>query len=120
MEGHEIFTLKNKMMTIHKSFYAEDAKDNDLFQVKGHFSMLSSHSTAHFKNASDDQPVELEIKGDWFDRSASITWGGRPVAHISRSFFNVRQIFGDKQTVSLLLLAHEGDRKARFNAYEVE
>ena len=75
MEGHEIFTLKNKMMTIHKSFYAEDAKDNDLFQVKGHFSMLSSHSTAHFKNASDDQPVELEIKGDWFDRSASITWG---------------------------------------------
>lgn len=44
--------------------------------------------------------VELEVKGDWFDRSASITFGGRPVAHISRSFFNVRQIFGDKQTVS--------------------
>jgi hypothetical protein len=47
--------------------------------------------------------VELEVKGDWFDRSASITFGGRPVAHISRSFFNVRQIFGDKQTVGFLL-----------------
>ncbi|EXJ79426.1 hypothetical protein A1O3_08928 [Capronia epimyces CBS 606.96] len=60
--------------------------------------VLSSKSTVHFTNQADGNDVELEVKGDWFDRSASITFGGRPVAHISRSFFNVRQIFGDKQT----------------------
>lgn len=60
--------------------------------------VLSSRSTVHFLNASDGQEAELEVKGDWFDRSADITFGGRPVAHISRSFFNVRQIFGEKQT----------------------
>ena len=138
MEGNEIFTLKNTMLALHKSFRAEDAKDQRIFEVKGHFSgmfkqssrgrsfavkylhqtpVLSSHSTVHFKNASDNQQVELEVKGDWFDRSASITWGGRPVAHISRSFFNVRQMFGDKQTVSLSL-TDEANRGPR-DAYEV-
>lgn len=53
-----------------------------------------------FKNAADGAEIELEVKGDWIDRSAEITTGGRPVASISRSFFNVRQIFGEKQTVS--------------------
>ncbi|KAK5196794.1 hypothetical protein LTR72_001787 [Exophiala xenobiotica] len=98
MQGNEIFTLKNKYFSLHKSFHAERPDGSDIFQVKGHFSVLSSKSTVHFKNQSDGNEIELEVKGDWFDRSASITFGGRPVAHISRSFFNVRQIFGDKQT----------------------
>lgn len=70
-----------------------------LLQILIFMSVLSSKSTVHFKNEADGQEVELEVKGDWFDRSAAITYGGRPVAHISRSFINVRQIFGDKQTV---------------------
>ena len=41
MEGNEIFTLKNKMLALHKSFTAEDAKDKHLFEVKGHFSSRS-------------------------------------------------------------------------------
>jgi uncharacterized protein YxjI len=51
-----------------------------------------------FKNAADGRHVELEVNGDWFDRSAEITYGGQTVAHIGRSFFNVRQFFADKQT----------------------
>jgi len=97
MQGNEIYTLKNKLLSIHKSFHAEAPHNHD-FEVKGHFSLLSSKSSVHFKNAADSNEVELEVKGDWFDRSASITFGGRPVAHISRSFMNYRQIFGDKQT----------------------
>lgn len=58
----------------------------------------------HFKNASDGHEVELDVRGDWFDRSANITFGGQPVAHISRSFFNVREIFADKDTVCSYLL----------------
>jgi uncharacterized protein YxjI len=63
--------------------------------------VLSSKSTVEFTNAADGQHVELEVKGDWWDRSANITCGGQPVAHISRSYFNMREIFGDKQTVSI-------------------
>ena len=64
------------------------------------FIVLASKSTVHFKNASDGHEIELDVRGDWFDRSANITFGGQPVAHISRSFFNVREIFADKETVS--------------------
>ena len=87
------------MLSIHKSFHAEAVNGHD-FEIKGHFSLMGSKSSVHFKNAADNIDVELEIKGDWIDRSAAITYGGRPVANISRSFFNVREIFGDKQTVS--------------------
>lgn len=60
--------------------------------------VLSTHSTVVFKNASDGRNVELDVKGDWLDRSAEITCGGQAVAHIGRSFFNVRQFFADKGT----------------------
>lgn len=58
----------------------------------------------HFKNAADGQQVELDLKGDWFDRSAKITLNGAVVAEVARKFFNVREMFGDKQTVSLVFL----------------
>ena len=91
--------LSNKMLSIHKSFHAESPKGHD-FNIKGHFKLIGNRSTIEFKNAADNNNVELEVKGDWIDRSAAITYGGRPVAEIKRSFFNVREIFGDKQTVS--------------------
>ncbi|MCJ1455981.1 hypothetical protein MMC28_006338 [Mycoblastus sanguinarius] len=98
VQGHELFALKNKHFTIHKSFHAEGPNGKDLFVVKGEFSLLSSKSHVEFTNASDGRHVQLDIRGDWFDRSASITFGGEPVAHISRSFFNLREIFADKDT----------------------
>ncbi|KAL6248111.1 hypothetical protein RBB50_004365 [Rhinocladiella similis] len=98
MQDNEIFTLKNKHIALHKSFYAVGPNGQEVFQVKGHFSVLSSKSTIHFQNQSDGSQIELELKGDWMDRSATITLAGRPVANISRSFMNVRQIFGNKQT----------------------
>ncbi|EMC91267.1 hypothetical protein BAUCODRAFT_320234 [Baudoinia panamericana UAMH 10762] len=97
MAGNEIFTLKNKMLSIHKSFHAESPHGHD-FEVKGHFKLIGSASSVVFKNAADGQQAEIDVKGDWFDRSAELTFGGRPVAHIGRSFFNVREIFGDKQS----------------------
>lgn len=102
MNGNEIYTLSNKLLTIHKSFHAE-APGNADFEVKGHFSIGKSKSSVHFTNAADGQQVELEVKGDWFDRSATITYGGREVALIQRSFLNYRQIFGDKQTYYVIV-----------------
>jgi hypothetical protein len=64
----------------------------------------TSKMIATFQNASNNAPIELLIKGDWFDRSANITMGNVVVATISRSFVNMGQIFGDKQTVSCLMM----------------
>lgn len=53
---------------------------------------------ATFQNASNGAPIELLVKGDWLDRSATITIGNVVVAQISRSYFNMREIFGGQQT----------------------
>lgn len=53
---------------------------------------------ATFTNASNGQDVELLVKGDWLDRSATITMGGITVATIGRSYFNMREIFGGQQS----------------------
>ncbi|KIW21128.1 hypothetical protein PV08_01708 [Exophiala spinifera] len=98
MQGNEIFTLKNKHIALHKSFYAVGPNGEEVFKVKGHFSVLSSKSTIHFQNQADGSQIELDLKGNWLNRSATITLAGRPVAHISRSFMNARQIFGGQQT----------------------
>ncbi len=56
---------------------------------------------ATFINASTSQEVVLTLRGDFWGGSADITIGDRPVAQISRKLFNMREIFVDKQTVSL-------------------
>ena len=45
MQGHELFALKNKHFTIHKSFHAERPDGKDVFVVKGQFSSQSYSST---------------------------------------------------------------------------
>lgn len=108
MAGTEIFTLSEKKLKLFKTFHGEAAGGHN-FEIKGHFSVGSSKSTVEFVNNIDRTPVTLYVKGDWFDRSANITLGeeGRVVAAISRSFFNAREIFGDKQTVSCVIFEGE-------------
>ncbi|CZS93917.1 related to DUF567 domain protein [Rhynchosporium graminicola] len=96
--GQPLFSLRTRLLRLHKSFYAEGANGQVLFEVKGKFSIGSSKMVATFANASTKQNIELLIKGDWFDRSASITMGNIVVAQISRSYFNMREIFGGQQT----------------------
>lgn len=97
MNGKELFALKNKLLSIHKSFHGE-SPDGHNFEVKGHFKLVGSRSTVHFKNSADGKDIELEVKGDWMDRSADIKIGDRVVASIARKFFNVREILGGQQT----------------------
>lgn len=103
MQDNELFTVKTKMLAISKSFHAESPNGHN-FDVKGHFSIGSSKSSVLFKNAADGAETEVDVKGDWFDRSAEITLAGKTVATIARKFFNVREIFGDKQTVCCAIL----------------
>ncbi|KAL3424743.1 DUF567 domain protein [Phlyctema vagabunda] len=96
--GRPLFSLRTKLLSIHKSFYAEAPSGGHLFEVKGKFSIGSSKMIALFTNASNKAPVELVIKGDWFDRSATISMGNIVVAQIGRSFFNMREIFASQQS----------------------
>jgi uncharacterized protein YxjI len=38
------------------------------------------------------QPVKLQVRGDWIDRKADITWNGIPVARVRRQFKNWREL----------------------------
>jgi hypothetical protein len=57
--------------------------------------------TVSFNNSAsgNNEPVELEVAGNWIDRYATISLGGQPVAEITRNFLNARQILGDADTV---------------------
>jgi uncharacterized protein YxjI len=101
MDNHELFTLSTKTLAMFKSFKAESDKGYN-FEIKGRFSIGSSKSSVHFRNHADGRELELTVKGDWMDRSANILLGDRIVASISRQFLNAREIFGSKQTVSIL------------------
>lgn len=100
MQDNEIFTLQNKILTIHKSFDGVSPDGAHNFEVKGKWKLMGSKSAVTFKNASDGADVELEVRGDWLDRKAEIKLGDQLVASVSRKFFNAREFFGDKQTVS--------------------
>ncbi|KAH6681711.1 tubby C-terminal-like domain-containing protein [Halenospora varia] len=104
--GRPLFSLRTKLLSIHKSFYAEAPDGNEIFQVKGKFSIGTSKMIATFVNQSNGQPVELLVKGDWLDRSATITMNGAVVAQISRSYFNMREIFGGQQTYYVTIAPH--------------
>lgn len=59
--------------------------------------------TVTFQNAVGTyrDKVELEVKGNFLDREAEITWRGQRVAHIDRKFLNYGQILFDNQTYYL-------------------
>jgi len=107
MQGHELFSLTNKMLAITKSFHGTSPDGKHDFEVAGKFKLMGSKSVVTFKNASDGKEVELVVKGDWMDRSAEITYMDKPVAVISRKFFNASQFFGDKQTVRFYLIRNK-------------
>lgn len=59
MQGHELFSLKNKHFTLRKSFHAEDPKGQDLFEVKGHFTGQSGHPAAMPSSSASSPPSPL-------------------------------------------------------------
>lgn len=117
VQGNELFALKHRFWSWSwlKRFKAVGPDGEDLFRVKAHFSCnlvslllewcwclwslgFTLNYTVKFVNAVDGRRVKLEVKGEWVNRSAVVTCEGQPVASISRNFFNVRQIFTNRQT----------------------
>ncbi|EIM81416.1 DUF567 domain protein [Stereum hirsutum FP-91666 SS1] len=105
--GTPLFTLRNKVIAFHKTQLIEAMDGTDLCTVKKRFSIGTSRMVASFHNfaSSSHEHIELECKGDWFDRSAIITLAGtdRVVAQISRKLFNVREAVGGQQTYAVTI-----------------
>lgn len=104
--GKTLFTMKNKLISIHKTFigYAGDT-DTEVFKITKKMSIGGAKVVATFKNHSTGNDVELLLKGDFLGGSAIITLAsdGRPVAHITRQLFNVREAVHDKQTYGVII-----------------
>ncbi len=101
--GTKLFTLKKKLVAIHATYDGVSPENgNTLFTIKGGFGLGAKLNVTFNNAAGTGEAVHLQLKGDWFDRRASITTEtGVPVAHISRSFANAGQIIADQQTYFL-------------------
>ncbi|EIM79548.1 DUF567-domain-containing protein [Stereum hirsutum FP-91666 SS1] len=107
-----LFTVRNKVLAFHKTQLIEAMDGTDLCTVKKKFSIGSSRMIASFHNlasanasSSSHDLIELECKGDWFDRSAIITLLGteRVVGQISRKILNMREVIGGQQTYAVTI-----------------
>lgn len=58
----------------------EIAQINRKFHIGGLKIHITFNNTAH-----DGAPVELTMKGSWFDRTATVTWGDVVVAHVRKN-----------------------------------
>lgn len=53
--GRPLFSLRTKLLSIHKTFYAEAPNGQVLFEVKGKFSSMSSLRSIDFGNLRADE-----------------------------------------------------------------
>jgi len=104
IQGNLLFTLVKKILAIHTTFEAIAPDEQTvLFTVKSGWSIGSAKLNTTFTNV-DGQELTLALRGDFFDRKASINLGskdGPTIASIGRSFLNARQLIFDKQTYYL-------------------
>jgi len=106
-KGVKIFSLVKRMIALHATYDAEGPDGVKLFSISKKFSIGSKGKLeCKFENlAHDGRKLELQLRGDWFDRSAEITLDGVPVGRIARSFMNMREVLSDKQTYYLSVAA---------------
>ncbi|WWC96582.1 hypothetical protein V866_003450 [Kwoniella sp. B9012] len=96
--GNFLFGLRNKLLSIHKTFIGETQDERELFRIKKRMS-FGSKMEATFTNPATNQPITLLLKGDFWGGSADISIENGPVvAQISRQVFNMREVFTDQQT----------------------
>ncbi|MCJ1282818.1 hypothetical protein MMC26_002144 [Xylographa opegraphella] len=97
-QGQLLFTVRRRLLSFLKDYYAEDPSGNKFLAVDGEFSFGRNKASISFINASDAQEIQLKMKGDWFDMTTEIKWGDAVVARIDREMRTGWQILGGPQT----------------------
>ncbi|RFU33242.1 hypothetical protein B7463_g3103, partial [Scytalidium lignicola] len=82
-------------MAVTKTFYAQDPNGTEFLEVRSKWHFGGTKMVATFLNTSTCKRTELVVKGDWFNRNATITLGNVVVAQISRkkSLFSAQQSY---------------------------
>jgi len=97
-QGQHLFTVRRQLFSFLNNFYAEDPNGNKFLTVDGEFSFGRNKASIKFVNSSDQQQVQLKMKGDWLDRTTEIKLGNTVVARIDREMRTGWQILGGPQT----------------------
>lgn len=78
--------MRKRKISLLDKFYLEDANGAEFLQLNRKFSLGRMKFTIVFNNtAGDGAPVELDLKGSFFDRHADITLNGIMVARITKN-----------------------------------
>ncbi|KAK6502037.1 hypothetical protein TWF481_009853 [Arthrobotrys musiformis] len=101
-QGNELFHLRKEHLSIHTTYYGEDASGKVLFEVKSKFSIGTSKAYVNFTDASG-VAHSLLMKGNWFDTKSDIVdeKTGAVVASVNRKLFNLGELVGGQQTYVL-------------------
>ncbi|KAF5343429.1 hypothetical protein D9758_011857 [Tetrapyrgos nigripes] len=107
LRGQLLFIVKRKLMSMHITFEGHTPDESKvLFTVKNSWRTFgSARAKITFTNI-DGQETELALRGDFFDRKASVTLGdpeGPLLCRISRSFLNKRYLLTGKDTYYLTI-----------------
>ncbi|MCJ1381888.1 hypothetical protein MMC17_005000 [Xylographa soralifera] len=97
-QGQLLFTVRRRLFSFLKDYYAEDPSGNKFLTVDGEFSWGRNKASIGFINSSDEQQIQLKMKGDWLDMTTEIKWEDAVVARIDREMRIGWQILGGPQT----------------------
>ncbi|KAF1997821.1 DUF567-domain-containing protein [Amniculicola lignicola CBS 123094] len=98
MQGNHLFDIQRELLHIHQTYVLNKTDGTTIMTVKKKFAFLGNKAIATF-TGSDGRQVELQLKGDFFARKASITdnaQGGAVVAMIKRGLSAQELIFGQQ------------------------
>ena len=88
LDGKAVFTLNTKLVSLRKTFVGKSAEGSD-FTIKAGLRCVGSKSMIAFQNGDGSRQVELEIIGDWKNRTAEI-W--HEYAKRTKRTFTAREI----------------------------
>lgn len=102
--GNAILSISDKMFSLLRQFdifaggniSAEGVEP--VAHVEGHLALMKTKMSVDFTNFVDNNKMQLEVLGSFWERSAEITCNGTPLARIHRKFMNMGQILFDDQT----------------------
>ncbi|KAI9635387.1 tubby C-terminal-like domain-containing protein [Dioszegia hungarica] len=102
VQGRELCHLRSRMMSLRKTFVAEDPQGKELLVVTKKLS-FGTKMEAQFTNVITGQPITIAMRGDFWGGSCDITLGegGPTIAQITRQLGNMREIFTNNQTYAV-------------------
>ena len=98
--GQPLLIVRKKLLSLFESFTVFDANERVLFRAEGKFSPFKPKFTVWFTDALTNQPVQLEIVGNFMDWRAEIKLvsTGAVIGRLRRDFSDLPNLFMGRDT----------------------